>query len=44
MAYDADRKKVVVGGMSMAQGDVVISRPTPIIVQYDEMTGDIDWH
>ena len=35
---------MIVGGTSLAQGDVVKTKPAPILLQYDEITGDIDWH
>ncbi len=35
---------MIVGGTSLAQRDIDSNKPTPILVQYDEITGDIDWH
>ena len=32
------------GGTSKALGEVVTQSAVPILLQYDEVTGAIDWH
>lgn len=44
LAYDAVNMKIILAGTSNAVTGLVNVAATPIIIQYDEATGEVDWH